>query len=59
MPTPPSPRRLTPEGARALFAEVEAHNDWTAIRAGTRAQLAAPIVAEAERLLAGPWPPRD
>ncbi|GHG37708.1 hypothetical protein [Streptomyces zaomyceticus] len=47
-----------PAGLAALFAGVEAHNDWTAIRAGTRARLAAPIVTEAERLLAGPWPPR-
>jgi hypothetical protein len=30
-----------------------------AIRHGTRKQLAGAIVAEAERLLAGPWPPLD
>ncbi|MCX4983403.1 hypothetical protein [Streptomyces sp. NBC_00572] len=48
-----------PPGLRPLFDKVDAHNSWAALRAGTREQLAGAIVAEAERLLAGPWPPRD
>ncbi|GGR50758.1 hypothetical protein WEB32_00535 [Streptomyces netropsis] len=48
------PRSLQP------FADkVDAYDDWEAMRHGTREQPAAAIVAEAERLLAGPWPPLD
>lgn len=48
------PRSLQP------FADkVDAYNDWEAMRHGTREQPTAAIVAEAERLLAGPWPPLD
>ncbi|MFB7264184.1 hypothetical protein ACFCXH_18825 [Streptomyces nojiriensis] len=48
-----------PQSLRPLVDEVDAYNDWEAIRRGTRAQLAESIVAEAERLLDGPWPPLD
>lgn len=46
-----------PRALRPLFEATDAHNDWAAVRAGSREHLAAAIVAEAERLLAGPWPP--
>ncbi|MFJ5140700.1 hypothetical protein [Streptomyces sp. NPDC088707] len=46
-----------PRALRPLFDATEAHNGWAAVRAGSRERLAAAIVAEAERLLAGPWPP--
>nr|WSX47744.1 hypothetical protein OG409_01440 [Streptomyces sp. NBC_00974] len=48
-----------PQSLRPLVDKVDAYNDWEAIRHGTREQLAGAIVAEAERLLAGPWPPLD
>ncbi|MFD7233748.1 hypothetical protein ACFWAT_00375 [Streptomyces syringium] len=48
-----------PRSLRPLVAKVDAYNDWEKIRDGTREQSAAAIVAEAERLLAGPWPPPD
>ncbi|WP_318209169.1 hypothetical protein [Streptomyces sp. SJL17-1] len=48
-----------PRALRPLVDATDAFYDWEADRAGTREQLAAAIVAEAERLLAGPWPPRD
>ncbi|WP_055600383.1 hypothetical protein, partial [Streptomyces aureus] len=46
-----------PRALRPLFEATDAHNDWAAARAGSREQLAAAIVTEAERLLTGPWPP--
>ncbi|MCX5402650.1 hypothetical protein OHA37_01960 [Streptomyces sp. NBC_00335] len=46
-----------PRALRPLVDRVDAYNDWDRIRRGTREQLAGAIVAEAERLLAGPWPP--
>ncbi|MCX5129304.1 hypothetical protein [Streptomyces sp. NBC_00347] len=46
-----------PRSLRPLVDRVDAYNDWDRIRRGTREQLAGPIVAEAERLLTGPWPP--
>ncbi|MEU6882319.1 hypothetical protein [Streptomyces sp. NPDC046712] len=48
-----------PQALRPLVDTVEAYNDWEAVRRGTREHLAEAIVAEAERLLAGPWPPSD
>lgn len=48
-----------PQSLRPLVDKVDAYNDWEAIRHGTCEQLAGAIVAEAERLLAGPWPPLD
>ncbi|MFI1258896.1 hypothetical protein ACH4U6_34655 [Streptomyces netropsis] len=48
-----------PRSLQPLVDKVDAYNDWEAIRRGTREQPAAAIVAEAERLLAGPWPPLD
>ncbi|MGW6859167.1 hypothetical protein [Streptomyces xanthophaeus] len=48
-----------PQSLRPLVDRVDAYNDWVAIRRGTREQLAGAIVAEAERLLAGPWPQLD
>ncbi|WP_371614824.1 hypothetical protein [Streptomyces sp. NBC_00454] len=48
-----------PRSLRPLVDTVDAYNDRAAIRRGTREQLAGAIVAEAERLLAGPWPPLD
>ncbi|MEV6731351.1 MULTISPECIES: hypothetical protein [unclassified Streptomyces] len=48
-----------PQSLRPLVDQVGAYNDWEAIRRGTREQLAGAIVAEAERLLDGPWPPLD
>lgn len=46
------PQALTP-----LVDNVDAYNDRAAIQSGTREQLTGAIVTEAERLLAGPWPP--
>ncbi|MFJ8011221.1 hypothetical protein [Streptomyces sp. NPDC096339] len=46
-----------PQALKPLVDEVYEYNEWTAIRGGTREQRAGAIVAEAERLLAGPWPP--
>ncbi|MFF5918545.1 hypothetical protein ACFY8C_09380 [Streptomyces flavochromogenes] len=46
-----------PRVLRPLFEATDAHNDWAAVRSGAREHLAAAIVTEAERLLAGPWPP--
>ncbi|MEV6775265.1 hypothetical protein [Streptomyces syringium] len=46
-----------PRSLQPLVDKVDAYNDWEKIRHGTREQSAAAIVAEAERLLAGPWPP--
>ncbi len=48
-----------PKALRPLVGKVDAYNDWAAIGSGTREPLAGAIVAEAERLLAGPWPPLD
>ncbi|MFD9408733.1 hypothetical protein ACFWBN_17185 [Streptomyces sp. NPDC059989] len=48
-----------PHALRPLVDKVDAYNDWAAVRNGTREQLTGAIVAEAERLLAGPWPPPD
>ncbi|MEV4869202.1 hypothetical protein [Streptomyces syringium] len=48
-----------PRSLQPLVDKVDAYNDWEKIRHGTREQSAAAIVAEAERLLAGPWPPLD
>ncbi|MFC8125971.1 hypothetical protein [Streptomyces sp. NPDC057302] len=48
-----------PQSLRPLVVKVDAYNDWEAIRHSTREQLAKVIVAEADRLLAGPWPPLD
>ncbi|MGX8903947.1 hypothetical protein ACR820_01475 [Streptomyces netropsis] len=48
-----------PRSLRPLVDKVDAYNDWEKIRDGTREQSAPAIVAEAERLLAGPWPPLD
>ncbi|MBT1189118.1 hypothetical protein HET69_35330 [Streptomyces sp. CJ_13] len=48
-----------PQSLRPLVDKVDAYNDWEVIRHGTREQLAGAIVAEADRLLAGPWPPLD
>ncbi|MER5773745.1 hypothetical protein ABT144_05495 [Streptomyces sp. NPDC002039] len=45
-----------PQSLRPLVDSVDAYNDWEAIQRGTREQA---IVMEAERLLAGPWPPLD
>ncbi|WSR28830.1 hypothetical protein OG974_30175 (plasmid) [Streptomyces sp. NBC_00597] len=50
---------VRPQSLRPLVDKVDAYNDWEAIRRGTREQLAGAIVAEAERLLAGSWPPLD
>ncbi|MFF3209142.1 hypothetical protein ACFYYB_00640 [Streptomyces sp. NPDC002886] len=46
-----------PRSLRPLVDTVDAYNDWEAVRRGARGQLAGAIVAEAGRLLAGPWPP--
>ncbi|MFF3842134.1 hypothetical protein [Streptomyces sp. NPDC001930] len=46
-----------PRALRPLVDAADAHDDRFSVRAGSREQLAAAIVAEAERLLAGPWPP--
>ncbi|MBP2400853.1 hypothetical protein [Streptomyces syringium] len=48
-----------PRSLQPLVDQVDAYNDWEKIWDGTREQSAAAIVAEAERLLAGPWPPLD
>lgn len=48
-----------PRSLHPLVDRVDAYNDWEAIRRGTREQSAGAIVAEAERLLAGPWPPLE
>lgn len=48
-----------PRSLRPLVDKVDAYNDWEAIPHGTREQLADAIVAEAKRLVAGPWPPLD
>lgn len=48
-----------PRSLRVLVDGVDAYNGWEAVRHGTREQLAGAIVAEAQRLLAGPWPPLD
>lgn len=46
-----------PQSLQRLVDEVDAYNDeWDAIQRRTREQA---IVTEAERLLAGPWPPLD
>ncbi|MCX5228607.1 hypothetical protein [Streptomyces sp. NBC_00233] len=46
-----------PRALRPLVDATDAHDDRASVRAGSREQLAAAIVAEAERLLDGPWPP--
>ncbi|MFF9067126.1 hypothetical protein ACF09E_17400 [Streptomyces sp. NPDC014891] len=46
-----------PPALRPLFEATETYNDGEAGPAGSREHLAAAITAEAERLLAGPWPP--
>lgn len=48
-----------PPALRRLVETVDAHHDWAAQRDGTLARPGGAIVAEAERLLAGPWPPPD
>ncbi|MFI1284167.1 hypothetical protein ACH4U5_26025 [Streptomyces sp. NPDC020858] len=48
-----------PQGLRPLVDKVDAYNGRAGLRSGIREPLAGAIVAEAERLLAGPWPPRD
>ncbi|MGW7027088.1 hypothetical protein ACWGFX_07840 [Streptomyces xanthophaeus] len=48
-----------PQSLQPLVDKVDAYNDWAAIRSGTRERLTGAIVAEAERLLDGPWPPVD
>ncbi|MER7466710.1 hypothetical protein [Streptomyces sp. NPDC097981] len=49
-----------PQALKPLVDKVDAYNDSEAIRSGgTREQLTRAIIAEAERLLAGPWPPLD
>ncbi|WP_260475276.1 hypothetical protein [Streptomyces sp. WAC 06725] len=45
-----------PASLRPLVDKVAAYDDWDAPKDGAREQA---IVAEAERLLAGPWPPPD
>ncbi|MFJ6718678.1 hypothetical protein [Streptomyces sp. NPDC091259] len=44
---------------QALRPLVDAYNVREAVCGGTREQMAGAIVAEARRLLAGPWPPLD
>lgn len=46
-----------PQTLRPLVDKTEAYNDRAATRRGDRKPLADSIVAEAGRLLAGPWPP--
>ncbi|WP_411108321.1 hypothetical protein [Streptomyces sp. c-19] len=46
-----------PQTLRPLVDKTEAYNDRAATRRGDRKPLADAIVAEAGRLLAGPWPP--
>ncbi|WP_435974084.1 hypothetical protein [Streptomyces sp. Qhu_M48] len=48
-----------PRGLKPLVDRVDAYNTWAVAHAGRRTPSAGPIVAEAERLLAGPWPPHD
>ncbi|MFJ3205878.1 hypothetical protein [Streptomyces sp. NPDC086989] len=45
-----------PKSLRPLVDRADAYNGWDALQRGTREQA---IVTEAERLLAGPWPPLD
>ncbi|GHE43524.1 hypothetical protein GCM10018785_11340 [Streptomyces longispororuber] len=45
-----------PQSLQPLVDKVDAYNDWEATQHGTREQA---IVTEAERLLAGPWPPPE
>ncbi len=45
-----------PQSLQPLVDKVDAYNEWGAIGRRTREQA---IVTEAERLLAGPWPPLD
>ncbi|MEV5969129.1 hypothetical protein [Streptomyces sp. NPDC051921] len=47
-----------PQALRPLVDRTDAYNAWEAIRRGDREQRAEAIVTEAERLLAGPWPPQ-
>ncbi|MFD7559734.1 hypothetical protein ACFV9E_35090 [Streptomyces sp. NPDC059835] len=46
-----------PEALKPLADDVYEYDNWEARRGGTREQWARAITAEAERLLAGPWPP--
>ncbi|MFD6969226.1 hypothetical protein [Streptomyces sp. NPDC059949] len=48
-----------PRGLGPLVDKVDAYNGRAGLRSVVREPLAGAIVAEAERLLAGPWPPRD
>ncbi|MFF5937905.1 hypothetical protein [Streptomyces sp. NPDC012508] len=48
-----------PQGLRVLVDLVDAYYGWETRKDGKRAQAAREIVAEAERLLTGPWPPRS
>ncbi|MFB8404859.1 hypothetical protein [Streptomyces sp. NPDC055912] len=48
-----------PSALRPLVDATDASYDWAAAREGTRERLVAAIVAESERLLAGPWPPGE
>ncbi|MFG2298378.1 hypothetical protein [Streptomyces sp. NPDC048603] len=43
-----------PQSLRPFVDKVDAYNDWETVQRRTREQA---IVTEAERLLAGPWPP--
>ncbi|MGT2532070.1 hypothetical protein ACU4GG_37210 [Streptomyces nojiriensis] len=46
-----------PEALKPLADDVYEYDNWEARCGGTREQWARAITAEAERLLAGPWPP--
>jgi hypothetical protein len=46
-----------PQPLLRISAEGVRHEEWTPEAGGTREAVAAAIVAEARRLLAGPWPP--
>ncbi|MFI5639478.1 hypothetical protein ACIA8H_18960 [Streptomyces goshikiensis] len=46
-----------PRSLRPFVDKVDAYNEWAVTRSGTRERLTGAIVAEAERLLDGPWPP--
>ncbi|WP_345287703.1 hypothetical protein [Streptomyces gulbargensis] len=48
-----------PPALRPLVDRTDAYNAWAALPRGDRGPLAEAIVAEARRLLAGPWPPRE
>lgn len=48
-----------PPALRRLVETVDAHHDGAAPRDGTSTRPGGAIVAEAERLLTGPWPPPD